>query len=150
MEISIRYPKRVYPKQTFNINTKNGKIRGFQPAKITTQADNLMAITTLEVEKESCNWDSSKFTENTYIEATIILVLPIPKSINKKKLPMYQDRIIRPTKRPDIDNISKAVLDCHNGMLFPDDSMITKLTLEKQYGEEEETLIHYKAFNLLE
>ena len=31
---------------------------------------------------------------------------------------------IRPTKRPDLDNIAKAVLDALNGLAYQDDSQI--------------------------
>jgi len=38
-----------------------------------------------------------------------------------------------PTKRRvDLDNLSKGVLDALNGVLFQDDSQVTKLTLEKR------------------
>ena len=47
------------------------------------------------------------------------------------------NNIISPTKKPDIDNIVKIVLDAMNKFAFKDDTQITKLEVEKIYGIEE-------------
>ncbi len=39
---------------------------------------------------------------------------------------------ISPTKKPDIDNIAKIVLDAMNKFAFKDDTQITKLEVEKK------------------
>ena len=41
---------------------------------------------------------------------------------------------IKPTKKPDIDNMQKAVLDALNGLAWDDDSQIVKVTAEKEYA----------------
>lgn len=38
------------------------------------------------------------------------------------------------TKKPDADNIAKAVLDGLNGVAFVDDSQVVRLTIYKKYG----------------
>lgn len=56
------------------------------------------------------------------------------KSLSKKK---QQDLLYREcTKRPDCDNIAKAILDALNGLAYKDDKQITYLSIEKLYGEE--------------
>lgn len=40
----------------------------------------------------------------------------------------------RPTKKPDADNIAKAVLDGLNGVAFVDDSQVTALSVYKRYS----------------
>ena len=42
----------------------------------------------------------------------------------------------KPTKKPDIDNIGKVVMDALNKIAFDDDSQVIKLLVEKVYGEE--------------
>lgn len=65
----------------------------------------------------------------------------IPKSVNKtQKVNMLQNTI-SPTKKPDIDNIVKAVLDAMNKFAFKDDTQIVKLEVEKLYTEQEEKLV---------
>lgn len=41
-----------------------------------------------------------------------------------------------PTKKPDIDNITKCVLDALNGIAYHDDSQIVRLTVEKFYAQQ--------------
>ena len=52
------------------------------------------------------------------------------------------NNIISPTKKPDIDNIVKIVLDAMNKFAFKDDTQITKLEVEKIYGIEEKLQIN--------
>ena len=48
---------------------------------------------------------------------------------------------ISPTKKPDIDNIVKVVLDAMNKFAFKDDTQIVKLEVEKLYTSDEEKLV---------
>lgn len=78
---------------------------------------------------------------STAIEVSIVCVFPLLKSDYKKdgNLTASGFRKIRneekPTKKPDLDNIAKAVLDGLNGIAFVDDSQIVKLTISKAYGQ---------------
>ena len=51
-----------------------------------------------------------------------------------------------PTKKPDIDNIVKIVLDALNKMAFKDDNQITKLEVEKVYSEKEKIFIRIEEY----
>ncbi len=61
------------------------------------------------------------------ISVNLQFTLPRPKSLPKK--------IIHHTKKPDIDNLIKAVLDAMNGIIYKDDSQICELGAIKIYGE---------------
>jgi len=50
--------------------------------------------------------------------------LAAPSSISKKKRAAMLSGETRPTKRPDLDNIVKAILDGINGVVFNDDSQV--------------------------
>lgn len=74
---------------------------------------------------------------DTPIKMALCFIMPIPSTMPKKlkaNLPPH-------TKKPDIDNMIKFVLDCLNGYLFMDDRQITALSASKQYGELPETRI---------
>lgn len=43
---------------------------------------------------------------------------------------------IRPTKKPDCDNIAKIILDALNGIAYHDDSQVIELSVSKFYSEE--------------
>ena len=51
-----------------------------------------------------------------------------------------------PTKKPDIDNIVKIVLDALNKMAFKDDNQITKLEVEKFYSEKEKIFVRIEEY----
>ena len=43
--------------------------------------------------------------------------------------------LINPTKKPDLDNIAKAILDSLNGIAYKDDSQIVSLLISKKYSD---------------
>lgn len=59
----------------------------------------------------------------------------IPKSTSNKRKQAMLDRRIRPTKKPDIDNILKSVCDALNKVAFYDDTQIVDIFVEKYYDE---------------
>lgn len=61
----------------------------------------------------------------------------VPKTTKKADKELMLQNKINPTKKPDIDNIVKIVLDAMNGVAFKDDIQITKLDIEKVYSEDE-------------
>ena len=65
----------------------------------------------------------------------------IPKSTTKKQKEGMLENIVSPTKKPDIDNIVKVVLDAMNKFAFKDDTQIVKLEVEKLYSNSEEKLV---------
>lgn len=65
----------------------------------------------------------------------------IPKSTSKVQKEQMLKNGISPTKKPDIDNIVKVVLDAMNKFAFKDDTQIAKLEVEKLYSDIEEKLI---------
>lgn len=71
------------------------------------------------------------------ISIEIIAYLKIPKSTNKVKKQEMLDNKISPTKKPDVDNIAKVILDAMNKFVFKDDNQVAKISVEKRYGEEE-------------
>lgn len=67
------------------------------------------------------------------VKVSIVAYFDIPKSTSKKKeAEMLLDNI-SPTKKPDIDNIIKIILDAMNKFAFKDDTQVTKLEVEKRY-----------------
>lgn len=70
------------------------------------------------------------------LKAEVLIGCTIPKSYTKKKQALCRDRVIAPNKKPDIDNILKAVFDALNGYAFEDDCQITQVQSEKVYATE--------------
>lgn len=55
--------------------------------------------------------------------------------LTKNGLDMVSGKI-RPTKKPDCDNIAKIILDALNGIAYHDDSQVVGLVVTKHYAEE--------------
>ena len=68
------------------------------------------------------------------LKANVTVGCSIPKSYTKKKQALCRDRVLVPNKKPDIDNILKAVFDALNGYAFEDDVQIVQVYAEKQYA----------------
>ena len=59
----------------------------------------------------------------------------VPKSKSKKFKEAALASKERPTKKPDADNIVKAILDALNGLMYKDDSCIVELSCVKYYSD---------------
>lgn len=81
------------------------------------------------------------------LEVNVVFYLPMPKSVNKKQRAEMLDGRIKHTKKPDIDNLIKSVLDALNGIAYSDDSKIIRVAAEKQYSEKPRTELIIKEVN---
>jgi Holliday junction resolvase RusA-like endonuclease len=61
--------------------------------------------------------------------------LPMPKSKPKKWQEEANLGWIRPTTKPDVDNLAKHVKDCMQGIFYADDKEIVSLIVEKFYSD---------------
>ena len=69
------------------------------------------------------------------LKVNVTIGVTIPQSYSKKKQAQCRAGLIAPSKKPDIDNILKALFDALNGYAFTDDVQIVKITAEKIYAE---------------
>lgn len=80
------------------------------------------------------------------IAVKIMAYFDVPKTTTKKDKALIQEGKLSPTKKPDIDNIVKIILDALNKMAFKDDNQITKLEVEKAYAEVEKIAIKIENY----
>lgn len=80
------------------------------------------------------------------LKVSIIAYFSIPKTTKKSDINKMLDNNISPTKKPDIDNIVKVVLDSMNKFAFKDDNQITKLEVEKKYSLEDKVYIKIEEY----
>jgi crossover junction endodeoxyribonuclease RusA len=59
------------------------------------------------------------------VEVSVLFYMPRPKGTRRTS----------PYVRPDIDKLARAVLDGLTGAAFEDDGQVTRLHLQKEYGE---------------
>ncbi len=58
----------------------------------------------------------------------------VPKSATKKMIEAITLGKEKPTKKPDVDNIAKTILDSLNGICYHDDSQVVDLRVIKSYN----------------
>lgn len=80
-----------------------------------------------------------EIANNTPIHMDISCHMPIPSSISKKKQEELVDK--KCIKKPDIDNLSKTIMDALNELAYTDDSLISSLFCEKIYSKEPKTVV---------
>lgn len=74
-----------------------------------------------------------EYTEEP-LHMTIEAVFEPVKSTSKVRRKKMLEGEIKPSKKPDIDNIAKVVLDALNGVAYKDDTQVISLEVIKTYG----------------
>lgn len=68
------------------------------------------------------------------LEFVLRAVFPVPASWSERKRQQAIVGDIKPGKKPDLSNVLKAWEDALNGVVYRDDSLICRMTLDKRYG----------------
>lgn len=110
-------------------NPHTGQTHSYTPDS-TVLYENLVKYSFLE----QCG--RKKFEKDTPVYVSMLARYPIPKSASKKRTSQMISGTIRPTKKPDIDNISKCILDALNTIAYHDDSQVVELVIKKVYSSE--------------
>lgn len=110
------------------VGGRNGKPHSFTPAK------------TVKAEAEVRSAFEAAFPHHRVIEDVPLylevsaFILP-PKSIcTKKMMPLLEAETVYVTKRPDLDNYEKLVMDALNGIAYRDDSLVALKQGSKVYS----------------
>ena len=74
------------------------------------------------------------FEQGTPVHIGIVARFLPPKSTSKKKRAEMLNRDILPLKKPDIDNVVKAVCDALNGIAYHDDAQVASIRIVKVYS----------------
>lgn len=75
------------------------------------------------------------FGKDVPLYSCVIAYYNIPKRTSKANTKLMKDKIIRPTKKPDYDNIGKIINDALNGIAYHDDSQIVDGLVRKFYSD---------------
>ena len=102
---------------------------------------------TQEYEKSIRNVVKEQMTERyakwAYIKMDFNYALP--KSATKKQKQMVDIAPVIHTKRPDLDNLQKSVLDALNGILWEDDAIVWAIVAQKHYDKADHILIQIEG-----
>lgn len=105
---------------------KDGVLRTYTP-KETKDYEQLVKSAYLHEAK------GAFFTGPVCVMMTVIVELPKSMSKAKRQEILIKDSM-RPTKRPDLDNVAKSVCDALNKTAYKDDAQIVRLCVSRHYG----------------
>ena len=124
--VSFIVPGHPFGKQTSK-STKHGR-RHYTPQE-TVRYENLVMMQAMQAMQGRPPVDID-------VGLMFVAVFPVPDSWSAKKRAAALAGDIRPTKKPDLSNIQKALEDGMNAVVFKDDSQITESGGSKKiYGE---------------
>lgn len=128
-----------------------GDIKGKARPRVNTYTGNAYTPTnTKDYENLIKQYFKIKYPRYEPLEGRVFVKITayfkVAKSTSKKEKQLIEKGALSPTKKPDIDNIVKIVLDALNKMAFKDDNQITKLEVEKLYGVEEKIVVKVENY----
>ena len=121
-------PGKPFGKQRPRVACKGKFSKAYTPEKTKTY-ENLVKLFYAQESK------GEMFPEEAELEIKIVAYYEIPKSASKVKREGMLSGRIRPTKRPDIDNIAKAIYDSLNKVAYHDDAAIVESRISKYYSD---------------
>jgi len=130
--ISFRYQGEPIGKGRPRVTARGGKFaHAYTPKRTKDFEDNIrfefMASTAEKM---------PVYPKDVPLKAEMTFAFEIPKSYTKKKRAACLSGELMHTKKPDADNVCKAVLDALSGYAFEDDSQVVQMVLEKIYAED--------------
>ncbi|WP_369952181.1 RusA family crossover junction endodeoxyribonuclease [Ralstonia syzygii] len=105
---------------------RNGHVAHYTPEK-TARYENLVKLAAQQAMGDMAPAEGA-------VALIVRAFMGIPTSWSQKKQRAAALGEITPTKRPDLDNIVKAVKDGANGVTWKDDSQVVDVRASKRYG----------------
>ena len=104
---------------------RNGHVAHFTPER-TARYENLVRLAAQQAMAGRSPLEGA-------VHLTVSAIFAIPSSWSKKRQALARGDLV--TKRPDLDNVVKAIKDGCNGVLWRDDCQVAALIASKTYGE---------------
>lgn len=84
------------------------------------------------------------YSKETPLHVAMQFAFPAPKSATKARRKAIEDGKEMYTKKPDVDNLVKAVLDALNGVAYEDDAQIVVISAGKCYTDATDGFVRVK------
>ena len=124
--IAFTIPGEPQGKGRARVGRVGGFVRMFTPDK-TLAYEGLVSVLAKQAMQNSPPFVGACF-------ADVIIFHSIPASFSKKKTASALAGELIPIKKPDVDNVLKAVFDGMNGIVWRDDTQAVKVRAEKKYS----------------
>lgn len=109
-------------------------------AKATTPKDTVLYENLVRTEyQRQCG--EARFEDGSMLDLRVVAYYPIPSSKSKKQQRLMEDGVIRPTTKPDSDNILKIVADSLNQIAYKDDAQVVDAQIRKFYSRKPRVVV---------
>lgn len=125
--VSFVVPGEAVGKGRPRVSTVGGHARMFTPTK-TANYETLIALAA----QQAMN-GRELIAGPVLVEMKIFV--SVAASWSKKKTAEALQGLVMPTKKPDADNVLKAICDGINGIVFKDDVQVVNVSMSKRFGE---------------
>ena len=133
--MQIVIPGDPIPKARHRSFIRNGFVKTYDSQSVQMQAFRYLLTT-----------QAMKYQlEELPIKVDLIFQMGPQKGLSKAESNLRQWVYSFPCKKPDLDNLEKFVLDCGNGILWPDDRFIVQLSSKKIYSKNPCTIINVET-----
>lgn len=85
-----------------------------------------------------------RFLDDDMLDMRIKAYYSIPKSKSKKIREQMRQGVLRPTKKPDLDNVVKVMADSLNQVAYKDDTQIVDCQCRKFYSDNPRVEVYIK------
>lgn len=120
------------------VTTRFGYAHAYTPAK----TKEFETVIKWAAKRAMCQRPPVASGRAVFVQITVSLVPPL--SWSKKRRSEALGTVC--SKKPDTDNVAKAILDAMNGIVYEDDAQVAGLVVQKFYAEKDE--INIKIFTL--
>ena len=127
-QIHFTVPGKPFGKQRPRVACRGKFSKAYTP-KETIAYENLVKLFYAQESK------GEMFPEEAELEIIILAYYEIPKATSKVKREKMLSGEIRPTKRPDIDNLAKAIYDSLNKVATHDAAAIEQTSVRKFHSD---------------
>lgn len=125
--VSFVVPGEAVGKGRPRVSTIGGHARMFTPQK-TANYESLIAMAA-----QAAMQGRDLIIGPVMVEMKIFV--SVAASWSKKKTAEALQGLVMPTKKPDADNVLKAICDGINGIVFKDDVQVVNVSMSKRFGE---------------
>lgn len=82
-----------------------------------------------------------RFPDDSQLCVQVTACYPVPASKSKRVKAQMLAGQLKPTKKPDCDNIVKIICDALNGFAYKDDAQVVMVQISKEYADDGHTLV---------
>jgi Holliday junction resolvase RusA-like endonuclease len=125
------------------VDKKTGKTRNTLVNEVTPQKTVNYEKLVKAVYADEC--DNYYFPDGSMLDLRIKAFYGIPKSKSKKDKERMRKRLLRPTKKPDMDNVVKIIADALNKIAYKDDTQIVDCQCRKFYADDPRVEVSIKT-----